>query len=259
MPWCFRTAAAGTARKAGSSNTCRDGEDGVRHLRLDRRAALVRRAHLHHRPVLRRAHAGGAGLPRSARAGGAGAGLRRLQRRLGKRHPPVRRVRAEAGHLGAPRGAAVARGRRRPGAARGAGGRGHPRLVHRHALAARPLAAAPPSRLRGLSCSSSGATARATAFWQQVGIWAEGFHHRYSRADCVHLSSWFDPYLLTATGNYRGLKRAGRGRQRLILGPVDAWRPQRAACSATSISAPRRRSTPGPATGSPTACGISTR
>ncbi len=57
------------------------------------------------------------------------------------------------------------------------------------------------------------------AFWQQLGIWTEGWHDRYSGAECVHMSSWFDPYPLTATGNYAGLKRAGRGRQRLILGP----------------------------------------
>ena len=57
------------------------------------------------------------------------------------------------------------------------------------------------------------------AFWKQAGIWADGFHHRYSRADCVHMSSWFDPYVPTAVGNYRGLRAAGRGRQRLILGP----------------------------------------
>ncbi len=56
-------------------------------------------------------------------------------------------------------------------------------------------------------------------FWQKLGIWAEGFHLRYSRADCVHMSSWYDPYSLTATTNYMGLKRAGRGPQRLILGP----------------------------------------
>jgi uncharacterized protein len=56
-------------------------------------------------------------------------------------------------------------------------------------------------------------------YWRQLGIWAEGYHDRYSMADCVHMSSWFDPYPLTATGNYIGLKRAGRGRQRLILGP----------------------------------------
>jgi putative CocE/NonD family hydrolase len=57
------------------------------------------------------------------------------------------------------------------------------------------------------------------AFWQQAGIWADGFHDRYSQAACVHMSSWFDPYVMTATGNYAGLKRAGRGPQRLILGP----------------------------------------
>jgi putative CocE/NonD family hydrolase len=56
-------------------------------------------------------------------------------------------------------------------------------------------------------------------YWKQAGLWAEGFHHRYSRADCVHLSSWFDPYAQTAIANYRGLGAAGRGRQRLILGP----------------------------------------
>ncbi len=56
-------------------------------------------------------------------------------------------------------------------------------------------------------------------FWHQLGIWAEGYHDRYSRAACVHMSSWWDPYPLTATSNYAGLKRAGRGPQRLILGP----------------------------------------
>jgi len=54
-------------------------------------------------------------------------------------------------------------------------------------------------------------------YWQQVGIWAEGFHTTYSRADCVHMSSWYDAYPLTATSNYLGLKP--RGPQRLILGP----------------------------------------
>ena len=55
------------------------------------------------------------------------------------------------------------------------------------------------------------------AYWQQVGIWAEGFHATYSRANCVHMSSWYDAYPLTATSNYLGLKP--RGPQRLILGP----------------------------------------
>jgi putative CocE/NonD family hydrolase len=33
------------------------------------------------------------------------------------------------------------------------------------------------------------------------------------------MSLWFDPYVLTAVSNYTGLRRAGRGNQRLILGP----------------------------------------
>jgi len=56
-------------------------------------------------------------------------------------------------------------------------------------------------------------------FWRQLGIHTEGWHAQYSRAACVHMSSWWDPYPLTATSNYNGLKRAGRGPQRLILGP----------------------------------------
>ncbi len=56
-------------------------------------------------------------------------------------------------------------------------------------------------------------------FWQQLGIWAEGFYDFYAPADCVHLSSWFDAYSTTAMGNYCGLRGAGRGTQRLILGP----------------------------------------
>eukprot|EP01037_Dinobryon_pediforme_P005816 gene5816-5880_t len=53
-------------------------------------------------------------------------------------------------------------------------------------------------------------------FWQQLGIWAEGYYSSYVPADCVHMSSWFDPYALTASTNYRGMFR---GPQRLILGP----------------------------------------
>lgn len=56
-------------------------------------------------------------------------------------------------------------------------------------------------------------------FWQQLGINAECWYDRYAPADMVHMSSWYDPYTLTASRNYQGLKRAGRGRQRLILGP----------------------------------------
>ena len=63
---------------------------------------------------------------------------------------------------------------------------------------------------------------RAGAFdatWKRNGIWAEGFYDHYSRAAVLHMSSWFDPYPATVTNNYAGLKRAGRGPQRLILGP----------------------------------------
>lgn len=57
------------------------------------------------------------------------------------------------------------------------------------------------------------------AFWRQLGICTEAWYECYSKAACVHMSSWYDPYPLTATSNYMGLKAAGRGPQRLILGP----------------------------------------
>ena len=56
-------------------------------------------------------------------------------------------------------------------------------------------------------------------FWQQLGISTESWHGSYSQAAMVHMSSWWDPYPLTATANYMGLKQAGRGPQYLILGP----------------------------------------
>ncbi len=56
-------------------------------------------------------------------------------------------------------------------------------------------------------------------YWKQPGIWAEGFYDRYAAVPMVHLSGWYDPYARTAADNYLGLSRAGRGPQRLILGP----------------------------------------
>ena len=56
-------------------------------------------------------------------------------------------------------------------------------------------------------------------FWHQLGINMADWYERYSRCAMVHMSSWFDPYTLTAVANYTGLRRAGRGPQRLILGP----------------------------------------
>lgn len=55
--------------------------------------------------------------------------------------------------------------------------------------------------------------------WKRVGIYAEGFWERYAPVPMVHMSSWYDAYTRTATENYLGLKRAGRGPLHLILGP----------------------------------------
>lgn len=57
------------------------------------------------------------------------------------------------------------------------------------------------------------------AFWQQPGIYAEGFYGSYADAPMVHLSGWYDPYARTAMENYTGLVAAKRGPVRLVLGP----------------------------------------
>ncbi len=57
------------------------------------------------------------------------------------------------------------------------------------------------------------------AFWQQPGIYAEGYWDKYAAAPVTHLSGWYDPYARTAVENYRGLSKLGRAPQRLILGP----------------------------------------
>jgi len=56
-------------------------------------------------------------------------------------------------------------------------------------------------------------------FWQQLGIYAQGYYRQFPEAAMVHMSSWYDPYTRTATENYLALSRLKRGPVRLILGP----------------------------------------
>jgi putative CocE/NonD family hydrolase len=56
-------------------------------------------------------------------------------------------------------------------------------------------------------------------FWKQVGIYAEGSYDRFSDVPIIWMSSWYDPYPRSATGNYVALSQRKRSPQRLILGP----------------------------------------
>ncbi|MGI8550970.1 MAG: CocE/NonD family hydrolase [Dehalococcoidia bacterium] len=56
-------------------------------------------------------------------------------------------------------------------------------------------------------------------FWQQAGIYGEGFYAGYADVPMIHISSWYDPYTRTASENYLGLSRRKAGPVRLILGP----------------------------------------
>ena len=56
-------------------------------------------------------------------------------------------------------------------------------------------------------------------YWQQLGIWAEGFYDRFADVPQVHMSSWYDAYVRTATDNYVALSKLKRGPVSLIMGP----------------------------------------
>lgn len=56
-------------------------------------------------------------------------------------------------------------------------------------------------------------------YWQQPGLYAQGFHDRFPDCPQIHMSSWYDPYSRTAIENYLGLSARKRGPIHLILGP----------------------------------------
>jgi len=56
-------------------------------------------------------------------------------------------------------------------------------------------------------------------YWKQLGIYAEGFYEQFSDVPQIHMSSWYDAYVRTATDNYVALSKKKRGPVRLIMGP----------------------------------------
>jgi uncharacterized protein len=56
-------------------------------------------------------------------------------------------------------------------------------------------------------------------YWAQPGLYAAGSYAQSANVPQVHLSSWYDPYVRTATDNYPGLVTRKRGPVRLIPGP----------------------------------------
>ncbi|ENZ82235.1 CocE/NonD family hydrolase [Caulobacter vibrioides] len=79
-----------------------------------------------------------------------------------------------------------------------------------------PLAAAPEYEKYLLDQWRSGLFG---PYWEQNGLYAAGAYDAYADVPMVHMSSWYDPYALTATQNYVGLAARKRGPVKLILGP----------------------------------------
>lgn len=57
------------------------------------------------------------------------------------------------------------------------------------------------------------------AYWKQVELCGERHYDGYADVPMVHMSSWYDPYVRTATDNYMGLSQRKRGPVHLIMGP----------------------------------------
>jgi putative CocE/NonD family hydrolase len=56
-------------------------------------------------------------------------------------------------------------------------------------------------------------------YWKQLGIYADGYYDQFADVPQIHMSSWYDAYVRTATDNYIALSRSKRGPVRLIMGP----------------------------------------
>lgn len=56
-------------------------------------------------------------------------------------------------------------------------------------------------------------------YWTQTGLYARGAYDDYADVPMVHMSSWFDPYALTATENYLGLSARKSSAVKLVMGP----------------------------------------
>jgi putative CocE/NonD family hydrolase len=56
-------------------------------------------------------------------------------------------------------------------------------------------------------------------YWQQAGIYAQGYYDQFPDCPQMHISSWYDAYAQTAIDNYLGLSRRKEGPIRLIMGP----------------------------------------
>ena len=56
-------------------------------------------------------------------------------------------------------------------------------------------------------------------FWQQAGIYAEGYYDKWPRSAMIWLSSWYDAYSRSTTDNFAALSKLKKGPMQLIMGP----------------------------------------
>lgn len=57
------------------------------------------------------------------------------------------------------------------------------------------------------------------AYWQQVGLWAEGYYDRIPDIPIAIVGSWYDPYAGACLANYQGLAQRHKSPTCLLMGP----------------------------------------
>ena len=58
-----------------------------------------------------------------------------------------------------------------------------------------------------------------TAYWQQPGLYAEGFYDQFPDVPTAIVGSWYDPYVLSCTRNFVELSRRKQSPVSLLMGP----------------------------------------
>ncbi|HET6565373.1 MAG TPA: CocE/NonD family hydrolase [Xanthomonadales bacterium] len=60
---------------------------------------------------------------------------------------------------------------------------------------------------------------RFDSYWQQVGLWAEGYYDRIPDMPVAIVGSWYDPYAGACLANYQGLASRHQSPTCLLMGP----------------------------------------
>lgn len=56
-------------------------------------------------------------------------------------------------------------------------------------------------------------------YWKQPGLYARGYYERFPDVPSLHISSWYDPYVVSTVENFQSLDRIKKSPAYMVLGP----------------------------------------